>query len=269
MKKILVPTDFSKNANNALRYAINVANHFEAEIHLVNVYEVRSTTGSFKSIEDFMKEDAEKGLSKTIKEIETSLHRTTSIRGRAIKGLAIDTICSIAKNEKMDLIVMGTQGASGLKEIFLGSNAAGVMKNTTVPLIAVPNEYKYRSIKEILFPVDSGIVADADVLNPLTELAKAYHAKVKVFHLETEKEVVGVDPGIEYSLKDVEHTIHSEPSAVDINQTINFEAKREGIDLICMIRRERGFWENLFHRSVTQKEIFHSPVPLLILHSEI
>ena len=268
MKKILVPTDFSKNANNALRYAINIANHFEAEIHLVNVYEVRSTTGSFKSIEDFMKEDAEKDLSKIIKEIEASLHRSTTLRGRAIKGFPVETICSIAKKEKMDLIVMGTQGASGLKEIFLGSNAEGVMKNTLVPLIAVPNEFQYRSFKEVLFPVDSGIVADTEILKPLIELSKAYRAKVKVFHLETEKAVVGYDPGIEYSLKGIDHSFESEPSALDINQTINFKVVRENIDLICMIRRERGFWERLFHRSVTQKEIFHSPVPLLILHSE-
>lgn len=270
MKKILVPTDFSKNANNALRYAINIANYFDAAIALVHIYEVRSTTGSFTSIERFMREDAEKELGKLVNETEPKLLRKTSLRARAINGYVVDSLCNIAQTEKMDLIVMGTQGATGLKEIFLGSITEGVMNKTTVPMLAIPNNYSYRPLKNMLFAVDSGIVADADVIKPLTKLAKAYQARVNVFHLETETEteIVGVDPGIPYSLKGIKHSFESEALSLDINLVINNKVEREKMDLICMIRRARGFWENLFHRSVTQKEIFNSPVPLLILHSD-
>ena len=267
MKKILVPTDFSENANNALRYAINIANYFEAEVNLVNVYEVRSTTGSFKSIEEYMREDAERDLSDSIRAVKTSLLGRTVLKGRAIKGNTIDVICSIAENEKMDLIVMGTQGASGLKEIFLGSKTSGVMKNTHIPILAIPNGFDYRPIKDIVFSVDSGIVADSDVLQPLIKLARSYKSNIKVVHLETEKVVAGFDPGIEYFLEDIPHTFHTVAGSSDINGVVNLFTYEENADMLCMIRRERGFWSKLFHRSVTTKEIFDSPVPLLVLHS--
>lgn len=268
MKKILVPTDFSKNANNALRYAINIGNYFEAEIHLLNVYDVNSTTDSYKPMREYIKEDCERDLSDTIRKFKTSILGRTKLQGRGVEGNTTNIICSIADHENFDLIVMGTQGASGLKGIFLGSRTAGVMKKTETPLLAIPNNYKYRAFKNIVFPVDSGIVADRDVLLPLLKLAKSYKSNIKVVHLDTEKIVIGYDPGIEYFLKDIPHSFHRLSSSKDINGIINFLVTQDNSDMLCMIRRTRSFWENIFHKSVTTKEVFDSPVPLLILHSQ-
>ena len=268
MKKILIPTDFSENANNALRYAINIANYFEAEVHLIHVYEVRASTGAFQSVGEYIREDAERDLSDNIRSVKNNVLGRTVLKGRAIQGITVDVVCSIATHEKMDLIVMGTQGASGLKEVFLGSKTAGVMKRTSVPILAVPNKFTYRPIKDIIFPVDSGIVADEQVMEPLLRIAKAYKSQVKVLHLETQKVVAGYDPGIEYFLKDIEHSFHTVSGSKDINGMINLFVVEENADMICMIRRERSFWENVFHRSATAKEIFDSPVPLLVLHDK-
>lgn len=270
MRKILVPTDFSKNADHALQYAINIANHFESEIHLLNVYEVsNNTTGSFSSVEEYIRENAERQLSKTISSVKNAILRKTILKGRAIKGNPIYSICGIANIEKFDLIVMGTQGASGLKEIFLGSKTAGVMKKTTVPLLVIPNEFKYRPIKEIVFPVDSGIVADSFILTPLLQLVKAYKSKVKVLHLKTEKVLVGYDPGIEYFLEGIPHSFHTIAGSNDVNGVINLFVFEHDADMICLIRRDRGFFEKIFHRSVTSKEVFHCRMPLLILHEAV
>ncbi|MFK8006304.1 MAG: universal stress protein [Saprospiraceae bacterium] len=269
MKKILVPTDFSDNADNALRYAINIGNYFEAEIQLLHTYDVKSTTGSFKSVREYIKEDVERDLSDNLRKFKTSILGRTKLQGRGIEGNPIDVICSLATHEKFDLIVMGTQGANGLKGIFLGSNTSGVMKKTTTPLLAVPNNFKYRPIKDIIFPVDSGIIADEDVLKIFLEIATAYKSKIKVVHLETEKVVAGYDPGIEYFLKRIPHSFHRISGSRAVNEVINDFVYENNSDMLCMIRRERHFWENLFHKSVTTKEIFDSPVPLLILHSQV
>lgn len=268
MKKILVPTDFSENANNALRYAINIANYFDAEVHVLHVYESVALTGSYKDVQEYVKENAERDLSDNLRLFKDSLWGRTQLQGKAIDGNIRDVICSIAKNEKMDLVVMGTQGASGLKEVFIGSNTSAVMKRIETPLLAVPNRFKYRPIKDITFGVDSGIVADADLLTPLLEIAKAYKAKVKVMHLETEKMVVGYDPGIDISLEGVDHSFHKIMGSNDTNGVINLFVFEEKSDMLCLIRRKRSFWENLFHTSVTMKEVFDSPVPLLILHDK-
>lgn len=268
MKKILVPTDFSDNANNALRYAINIANFFDStEVHVLHVYASISITGGFEEVREYVKEDAERMLSDDIRKFKNSIWGRTQIIGRAVDGHVRDVICSIAKHEKMDLVVMGTQGATGLKEVFLGSHTSSIMKKIDTPLLAIPSRFKYRPIKDITFAVDTGIVADLDLLDPLIQLTKAYKAKVKVMHLETEKMVVGYDPGIKVSLEGVDHSFHRITGSNDTNGVINLFVFEENSDLLCLIRRKRGFWENLFHRSITTKEIFDSPVPLLILHN--
>lgn len=269
MKKILVPTDFSDNANNALRYAINIANYFGADVHVLHVFDSISTTGGFTDVREHIKENAERDLSDNLRKFKDSLLGLTKLEGRAIDGNVRNVICSIAKYEKMDLVVMGTQGASGLKEVFIGSNTSAVMKEIENPLLVIPNNYNYHSIKDITLPVDCGIVADSDILNPLIKIAQAYKAKIKVMHLETEEMIVGIDPGIDISLKGIDHSFHKIVGAHDINNTINVFVFEGQSDMLCMIRRKRSFWENLFHKSITMKEVFDSPVPLLILHSEI
>jgi len=268
MKKILVPTDFSDNANNALRYAINIGNYFEAEIHLIHIYEVMSKPDFLESNREYIRENSERDVSDTIRKFKKLLFGKTKLRGQGIEGNPIEVICSFAKNKNFDLIVMGTQGASGLKKIFLGSKTFGVMKKTNTPLLAVPNDFKYRAIKNIIFPVDSGIVADSDVLEPLLEISKSYKSNIKVIHLATEKVVTGFDPGIDYMLKEIPHSFHRMSGSKDINGVINDFVWEENSDMLCMIRRERSFWENIFHQSVTTKEIFNSPVPLLILQTK-
>ena len=269
MKKILVPTDFSEYANTALRYAINIGNYFNAKIYVLHVYDSISTTGTYDKVRTFIKENAERALADNVRSFTSTIYDKIILEERAIDGNAVDVICSIAAHEKMDMIIMGTQGASGLKEIFLGSNTFQVMNKTEVPLLAIPQGFKYRPIKDILLPVDSGIVANSDTLNPLIELAKAYDSEIKVMHLETEKMVVGYDPGIDIKLGEVPHSFHRViGSNDDTNDVINSFVEEDDSDLLCMIRRKRGFWEKLFHKSVTTREIFNSPVPLLILHSE-
>ena len=269
MKMILVPTDFSEHANNALRYAINIGNYFEAKIELVHVYEMKVIIGSSTLVREYLKEDAERDLADNIRSFKDLIFGKTILNGRAIDGNPIDVICSIANNEDFDMIVMGTQGASGLKEIFLGSKTSGVMKQTHIPILAIPNSFTYRPIKDIIFGVDSGIVADDQVLTPLLELAKAYKSTIKILHLDKEKMVVGYDPGIDISLGEIPHSFHRVSGTNDVNGVINLFVYEENSDMLCMIRRDRNFWSNLFHRSVTTKEVFDSPVPLLILRDVV
>ena len=221
MKKILVPTDFSDHANNALRYAINIGNYFEAEIELLHIYEMKTIIGSATLVREYLKEDAERDLANNIRSFKDLIFGKTILNGRAIDGNPIDIICSIANNEDFDMIVMGTQGASGLKEVFLGSKTSGVMKHTHTPILAVPDGFAYRPIKDITFAVDSGIVADAGVLHPLMVLAKFYKSTIKVLHLEKEKMVVGYDPGIDISLGDIPHSFHRVTGSDDVNGVVN------------------------------------------------
>lgn len=265
MKKIIVPTDFSANAWNALKYAVNIANQFGSELHVVHAYEVVSTTGMLKSIRDYMDKDALEGLDATEKELVPYLKVGTSIKTKALEGQTADRVCSYAKNVKGDLIVMGTQGASGLKAIFMGSNALAVIKKSEIPVLAIPNNAKLQNLDKMALAIDSEVVAQSDLLSPLTTLARQFNAKVDIVHVVKEEALVTVDAGVDIYLSEVPHEFFVLESD-NIKEGIDEFIEKKDSGLLCMIRRDRGFIGNLFHGSVTQKELFDCKIPLLIIN---
>lgn len=264
MKKILVPTDFSANANNALAYAVNLANSFGSPITLLHAYQVYSTAGSFISVESFMQEDAAKELLKIVKEIELQLKNGTTIDSKIVKGSTLDVIISVAEKQTFGLIVMGTQGASGLEEIFIGSTTNGVIKNTHVPVLAIPSHFKYRPIQTIVLAVDEEEDFDVEILAPVVEIAQKNAALVRIYHKDIAHD--GLNTVVDRYLHGLERTYHYELDTDNINEGINQFVKEYKADLLCMIRRKRSFMEEVFHESVTTSAVFDSPVPLLVLH---
>lgn len=266
MKKLLVPTDFSENARQSLPYAIAIANLFGSEITLVHTYRVYSTTGMFISVESYLKEDAAREMLQLIREIERQLTNGAHIDPRIIRGDTIPVITNIAEKEGFDLIIMGTQGASGLKEIFLGSITHGVSRQTKVPLLAIPAGFAYRPFQKIVLAVDEEGIPFARLITPLLKLAQALEARIAVYHKDTGDHDHGIDPSVEIFLEGIDYSLHYELDTDNINQSINAFVIDYQADLLCMIRRELGFLEKVFHTSHTAKEVFNSPVPLLILH---
>lgn len=267
MNKILVPTDFSDHANKALAFAIDVANQLGSEITLLHNYQVFSSTGSFVSVGSYMEEDAAAQMLGLINEYEPRLKERGKIQSKIVRtDSIIQFIAKMADQSGYDLIVMGTQGASGLKEIFIGSVTNGVIRNTHTPILAIPKDYEYRPVKNIIFAVDEQGISAPEVTLPLVKLAKGYEAKVRIYHLDTGADSDGIDPTIDQYLKGVEHSFHYELQGDKIIDSINQFVEDYDAELLCLIRRKRGFLEDIFHVSITSREAFHSEVPLLVLH---
>lgn len=255
MRKILFPTDYSDNANKALQYAINIANFFDAELHILHVDD------------KILRTDSEKDMEKIIQVAKESIVGKTVLKPRIIYGGAIDIISSLAEQEQMDLIIMGTQGASRLKEFFIGSNTSGVMTSTKVPILVIPKGAIYHPIKQVIFPVDEYNISDYDLLKPLLKITEKYHAQINILHMASEKMVKNLDrENIEFFFKDIPHSYFTKATTDDYNKIINEFTYNQKGDLLCMIRRKHGFWKSIFHKSMTSKSIFNSPAPLLILH---
>ncbi|MCB0609844.1 MAG: universal stress protein [Lewinellaceae bacterium] len=265
MKKILVPTDFSENARNAVDFSVAIANQFGSEIHLLYTYKIYSTAGMFVSVESFMEQDAIEDMSGLIKELKPTLKNNAVIHHRIIRGDTIPVIADLAEKEHFDLIIMGTQGASGLKEIFTGSITNGVIKASKVPVLAVPSDWTYQPFQHIIFAVDEGPVTHPDVAKLLVDLAASYKAKILVFHQNTDEGEKAVDGSILQAIAGAEYSIHLELDESHIVDSINDFAEEYQAGLLCMIRRKRSFLDQIFHSSITSKEAFHCKVPLLVL----
>lgn len=266
MKKILVPTDFSKNAYNALNFAIAFANEFGSEITLIHTFKLYSSTGMFISVESYMEEDARKDLVQMIRETKSKLKNGATITHKLYRGDAAPVIASIADKEAFDLIIMGTQGASGLKEIFTGSTTNGVIKASHTPMLMIPEGFTYRPMKSAVFAIDQEEVSNEEVVKPLVKMAQIFKTKINVFHQDTGGQDSGIKAKIKQYLDPLEATYHFSLDQRQITASIDEFVEETKADLLCMIRRKRSFLENIFHQSVTTEKAFHSKVPLLVLH---
>ncbi len=263
MKKILFPTDFSKNAENALHYVVELANRFGSEITLLHTYRVYSATGSFVSVEKHIKEDAADNMLELMNKVEPKLKNGASLVSKIVKGDIVSMIASVSEDGDYDLIVMGTQGASGLEEVFIGSTTNGVMKRTDVPVLAIPSGFAYRPIETIALAIDEEEDFGVEVLNPVLDLAKNYSAMVRVYHKDDNQD--GLNTTIDAYLEDVERTYHYDLAIDDLNGSLSDFVQEQNADMLCMIRHKRGFLEGIFHESATTKKVFNSKVPLLVL----
>jgi len=267
MKKILFPTDFSKNADNALDYAIAYVNQVKGHLTVVHVYDSPGTTGSFVNVDAFMRKEAFQHMEEIINRLHTKLEKGVTFDRFVERGGPIPTIAKIST--KYDLVIMGTQGASGLEEVFLGSVTNAIIKRTPTPVLVIPSGLRYKPIKNVVLSLDNQPVNGSMTLVPVQEMLQEFKADLLLFHSDKNMLDKGIDQTAYDLLGTTEYTIDYTISEETVNTVIKEMVTDYAIDVLVMIRRERTWWKNLFHDSVTSREVFHAPVPVLILHEQV
>ncbi len=267
MKKILVPTDFSDNANQALRYAINLANYFGATVYVVHAYQVSRGTGRLISIDHIVEEDRQKELGLLLRQVKPLVGENAAIEGYVRRGSSVDVVVSTAEKLLVDVIIMGTTGASGMKKMFFGSTASNIIKNTKIPILAVPKDFTNIEIKNITISLDDKKVPETYVLHPAVELAHKFGAEVNLLHVvESEEADNSIDPKILEHFKQfgVSYT-YFKLNAQDAGQGIQEFVTRKNSNLLCVIKHQRSWFQDLFHSSMSERLAFESKIPLLVL----
>lgn len=269
MIKILVPTDFSPNANLALEHAIKVANQFKGVVHVLHAYQIETRTGSFVSIENIIQEDREKDIANLVEKMKPLLKAGTQLEGHVKKGSSVDSIIKKAQKIDADMIIMGTTGAGGMKKIFLGSTASNVINETSIPVLAIPMDIHSFNLAKITLALDTKNIENLSVLEPLVKLAKAFKSSLMlVTILDPIQTDMGVDPIVEdfFKKEEVSYNYHA-ITAPDVIVGIQEFVVREKSDLLCVLHRARGLFEGLFDQSVAKQIAFDSTVPLLVLRA--
>jgi len=262
---ILLPTDFSDNADKACDIAFKLAAYNNGTVSILHAYDLPYSDRSMStSLLEVMKENAEKNMAnfaQKVKEKYSGKFKTTVRLGNPIR-----LIHDQSEQEDIELVVMGTKGASGIEEVLIGSNAASVIQNTNKPVLIIPPNANLEKVKRIVFASDLDPKVREKPLQRLAAFAKVLGASIDIVHVQNEK---GVPHGARdfYSsiLKDVEHEytiIRSE----NVEQAIIKEAAKENADIVAAINKRYGFFEGIFHRSMTSKLAYHTTLPLLVLH---
>jgi nucleotide-binding universal stress UspA family protein len=180
MRHILVPTDFSENAWNALKYGIELFKKTNCTFYLMHVNPVTGYSGSGTSLKkssaklaDILIENSLKNLQALIDELEKlPLNNNHTFLPLVFYGYFTDTVNRVVKDKNIDLILMGTKGATGLKKATIGSNTGDVITKVKCPLLALPENAVYEKLKEIAFPTDFRFGNDFNALDTLLELVK-------------------------------------------------------------------------------------------------
>ncbi|MCF8464301.1 MAG: universal stress protein [Flavobacteriales bacterium] len=272
MYKVLVPTDRSDNANHALNYALNLFREQKVEFILFQSFDVPIYTADMplpidslghEELKRILDNDAEK-LRKVYLETEFSFSTRVEI------GSLSFNVNSILDELSIDLVVMGTKGASGWEGVIIGSNTSDVIQVASCAVLAIPNDAEIKTPKTMLFASDNKGLSNKDVISPLIQLASRFKAHVHLINVLDEGKLTTVDEAVaglklDNLLEGIEHTFHFE-SGKDKAQIIENYLNTHNIDLLAVVPRRNNFFDAIFHRSVTRKLALHTKIPMLAMH---
>jgi nucleotide-binding universal stress UspA family protein len=276
MNKILVPTDFSENANYAIQFALNLAAQSESAVHLVHAVSASKKAGHFSSgVEELILEEKHAEMSKLLATLRVDFPAHLSLTGSIQQDYVIDAIITECDKIKADLVIMGTEGASGLKKWLVGSTTNALIKNTKLPVLAVPISSTKFTLAKICLALDLSKPVNTDALSPILSLCKKFNTQLDLLHVVSEKTTATtpIHQSLEVVLKNQKinyrayQTIAKQSSEID--DAILLFAKDSKANLVCILNQseQRGWWQNLFHSSVSEEIAYQTNIPLLVLHS--
>jgi nucleotide-binding universal stress UspA family protein len=263
MKHIIVPVDLSKNAKEALRYAVHMARKSKAEITIVHCYSLLLKAVFHTTKKGHFEKDPEKWIKKRIEKIHMK-HPDLQIDYKIIKGDVVDSLRRMVAVSDADLVVMGCQGCNENAETFLGETSGAMVKTTDIPVLAVPPRYKFKGIDRVVFAVKNPFVRDQETLDPILEIKKTFNPLIQMLHLgpaqdPTPDQIVSI-------VKIMDGVTHYGND--NFNESIHEYLTQYHADLLCVIRRKRGFLEKTLGPTRTPADKFYSPIPVLVLVDE-
>lgn len=272
--KILVPTDFSALSKVAAIYAVKLAKAMKAKVILLSVVNLETTSSTllnWRKLEQAMIGLAMEEGDLLMKEIRKQVKGDYNLSFEYAQGYPVESIIEkFAKANKINLIVMGTKGASGLKKVLLGSNAAAVINNSSIPVLTVPGNAVFRPVKNIVYATDISHLQNE--IKTLVKFAKSFDAAIHILHIVPQKFAKSINfqstaEGLAKASRynKISFTVSkSDQIAVGVEEFVT-KTKPE---ILTMFTHKVDMYEKLFGKSITRQLAFHNKVPLLTFNKE-
>ena len=278
MKNILIPTDFSENAWNALLYGISFFKKTHCAFYIVHVNSVNTNTSGETAMflspdileESILVESKEK-LNKLMSKIEhLPLNVKHEFKPIALYGFLTDHIKTQVKEKKIDLIIMGTKGSTGLKSVSIGSNTGDVITKVPCTVLAVPEHAVYSGIKEIGFPSDFQLTYDHKILETLKDILLLKKSTLRLVYVSLNNEKLSpIQENNKRILmehyKDIECSFHV-VTGKKIDESIQCFTESRNLDMLVMVAKNLNFLERILFRPTVEKISYHTKVPFLVIH---
>lgn len=260
MKNILLPVGSSKNALSNLQYAIDFAESFGAKLYVVQVYNVYTKAGTMIKIDHILEQDTLEYLNDLVGKANT---KKVDIVVKALKGKFIDTIELACKSAKIDLILIEPRIYSEDEDLFLGKTSGKIIKQTGIPTLIVPEGVVFKPVKSILMALKSAVIKKEGVLTPLKTIKNHFKANVELLLVETPYYNEG-DFDINRDLSSIVNTVEQTKNS-STYQGVLEHYKQHNPDMLCVVRRKRGFFMKKWEKNQIYKKDFNSTLPVLVL----
>lgn len=271
MKKILLPTDFSDNAWSAIVYALKLYEEEECTFYFLHSTKMKISTMTIVSnkLLRVMNESAMKKLLDLKQMAEVSNANANHDFEIIISTEDLKNAIEYAiKKHHINLVIMGTKGATGAKELFFGSNTVTIIKKMRLcPVLVVPEAHDFMVPKQIAFPTDFNRFYSDIELNPLKNLAALFNSKIRIVHINKEDELNDIQEYNMVSLKnfleDFDISFHWLPDYNKKAKEIKDFIDDLHIDILVMVNYKHSFLESLINEPVISKIGLHPIVPFL------
>ncbi|MCC9042241.1 universal stress protein [Myroides sp. M-43] len=278
MKKILFPTDYSETANNAFKYALQLADYRDSELYVLHVYDPPVISGGISPhlVENVLRKTSFEKLeqlhanSPKLIDMRKELNlEHVEVLFKVKEGLLVPEILHAIEENEIDFLVMGTDGAnSSFHKKILGSNTINTISKVDIPVLSVPKEAHFRELKNIIFTSRFELEEEA-TLDDIIKGAEKNGAQVKLVHVKqkgcTSCEEVYTKWKEKY--KDAPLSFHLF-NAENIEKTLLDFIEHEPVDMVATIKRNKTFIENIISKSITQHLAKHLKVPFFVYKSK-
>nr|WP_297789537.1 universal stress protein [uncultured Allomuricauda sp.] len=277
MKNILVPTDFSENSIRALKYAQELFSGLECNFYLIYVgtlLDTKNDAETFQEIDNASGENTKKKLTDLVR--DTRKHNTEASHfffALHEYGFFIPTIKKHIEEHNIELIVMGTKGASGVKEKVLGSNAGDVITKVQCNTLVVPVDADLSRPKEIAFPTDFNIFYSMQILRPMQEMMRLGKAHFRIMNALKDGDALNEEQekNKEYLLDFMEETFPDKHSFHTISNkkvksAIQCFVESRDVDMMVMVAKNLNFIQQILFDSIVEQISFHTKIPFFVIH---
>ena len=277
MKTILLPTDFSANSVKAMNYALDLFKDVVCKFYILNVQKASSfisddfrTMSPSTTIYQTLIQTSKESIKEMIKTFEKR-----GVKGHSFEAMVdydnfIDAINQACETKGVDLIVMGTHGATGAERILFGSNTVRVMQRCNRPVLAVPRNCEFTGIHKIAFTSNYQTLYHKEELMPLIQMAELFNAKIDILHMVEEdylsREQENNKAFLDACFRFVNHEF-IDLLETDLYKTVHDYMVENNVNMLAMMSRRHSFLERLFTQHNVETFGFKLDFPMLVMEN--
>ncbi|WP_299667825.1 universal stress protein [uncultured Polaribacter sp.] len=278
MKKIVLPTDFSQTAMNAIRYAAKLFENDFCRFYILHAYQqdiyesgILVTKETFSEVAKTANQNSLVQLRKVLKQIKQHAPNPKhNYKIISADNILVDEVDKIVEERDIDIIVMGTRGKTNDKKLTFGSHTLQVLKYVKCPVLVIPQDYEYTAPKKVVFSTDFSMPYQKRELLFLSELISGYQSQIAVLYVSEMKKLSLREEKNKHFIEENFNTKNTSFITIDgknVVKTINSYIKNHTPDLLVMINRRHSFLENILFQDTINKIGLTITIPFLVLQN--